>query len=251
MPSIELNSVSVSYSVYTAGHRSLKNAMLSATTGGHIGNDANRLVVQALDNVSLTLRDGDRLALIGHNGAGKTTLLRVLAGIFEPLKGEIRVNGRVTPMFDVSLGIDPESTGYENIIMRGMYLGLSKAEIIARRERIAEFTGLGDFLDLPVRTYSAGMQARLALAIATSIEPEILLLDEGISAGDAGFFEKANEQVDRLIRRSAIMVLASHATELVRRLCNRVAVLDRGRIVRTDGVDEGLRYYERRTAKPR
>ena len=102
--------------------------MLSATTGGHIGNDANRLVVQALDNVSLTLRDGDRLALIGHNGAGKTTLLRVLAGIFEPLKGEIRVTGRVTPMFDVSLGIDPESTGYENIILRGMYLGLSKAE---------------------------------------------------------------------------------------------------------------------------
>jgi len=244
MPSIALDSVSVAYSIYSAGNRSLKKAMFSATTGGRIGNDANRLVVRALDRVSLKLQDGDRLALIGHNGAGKTTLLRVLAGIYEPLEGRVRIEGRVTPMFDVTLGIDPESTGYENITLRGMYLGLSKADIMKRRERIAEFTGLGAFLDLPVRTYSAGMQARLALAIATSVEPEILLLDEGISAGDAGFFEKANEQVDKLIRKSAIMVLASHATELVRRLCNKVAVLEHGRIIKTCEVNEGLEYYE-------
>lgn len=248
MPSVILDAVSVSFPIYSAGNRSLKNAMLSATTGGRIGNDANRVVVRALDGVSLNLSEGDRLGLIGHNGAGKTTLLRILAGIYEPSEGTVSINGRVTPMFDVNLGIDPESTGYENILLRGMYLGLKKAEIVARRDDIAGFTGLGAFLDLPVRTYSAGMQARLALAIATSIEPEVLLLDEGISAGDAEFIDKANNQLDRFVRKSAILVFASHSEILIKRLCNKVAVLEHGRIVWTGGVSEGFRYYDGRTA---
>ena len=197
MSSIELDQVSVAFPVYSAASRSLKKAMLAATTGGRIGSDAKHVVVRALDQVSLRLDDGDRLALIGHNGAGKTTLLRVLAGIYEPGLGSVKIDGRVTPMFDISLGIDPESTGYENIILRGLYLGLSKAEIMARRDSVAEFTELGAFLDFPVRTYSAGMQARLAFAMATCIEPEILLLDEGISAGDANFMDKANERLDQ------------------------------------------------------
>src|SRR6185436_7580802 len=187
MASIELRDVSVSFPIYSAGTRSLKNIVLSATTGGRIGNDEGHVIVQALDRVSLTLSEGDRIALIGHNGAGKTTLLRVLAGIFEPLVGAVKIEGRVTPMFDINLGIDPESTGYENIILRGLYLGLTKAEIMERRDSVAEFTELGQFLDFPVRTYSAGMHARLAFAMATCINPEILLLDEGIGAGDAGF----------------------------------------------------------------
>ena len=245
MPFIELNSVSVWYPIYSTRSRSLKNAMLSATTGGRIGNDANHLVVQALDRVSMKLNNGDRLALVGHNGAGKSTLLRILAGIYDPPQGSVKIDGRVTPMFDTTLGIDPESTGYENIILRGMYLGLSKADMIARQERIAAFSDLGAFLDLPVRTYSAGMQARLALAIATSLEPEILLLDEGISAGDAGFFQKANDEVDKLICRSAILVLASHSNELVQRLCNKVAVLEHGRLMWMGQVNEGLQYYNR------
>src|SRR5262245_21873778 len=136
MSSIVLHRVSVSFPIYSTGSRSLKNMMLSATTGGRIGKDANHIAIQALDEFSLTLNDGDRVALVGHNGAGKTTLLRVLAGIFEPVEGTVSVQGRVTPMFDISLGIDTESTGYENIILRGLYLGLSRAEIMERREGI-------------------------------------------------------------------------------------------------------------------
>ena len=251
MASIELNQVSVAFPVYSAGSRSLKKTMLAATTGGRIGNDAKHVVIQALDQVSLRLSDGDRLALIGHNGAGKTTLLRVLAGIYEPRVGALKIEGRVTPMFDISLGIDPESTGYENIILRGLYLGLTRAEIMARRDSVADFTELGAFLDFPVRTYSAGMQARLAFAMATCIEPEILLLDEGISAGDANFMDKANERLDHFINKAGILVLASHSTELVRRLCNKAVLMEHGRILWSGDVEAGLKVYrERQAAQP-
>jgi ABC-2 type transport system ATP-binding protein/lipopolysaccharide transport system ATP-binding protein len=248
MALIELDQVSVAFPVYTAGNRSLKKTMLAATTGGRIGSDAKHVVVQALDQISLRVSDGDRLALIGHNGAGKTTLLRVLAGIYEPRVGTLKVQGRVTPMFDISLGIDPDSTGYENIILRGLYLGLTRAEIMARRDSVADFTELGAFLDFPVRTYSAGMQARLAFAMATCIEPEILLLDEGISAGDANFMDKANERLDQFINKAGILVLASHSSELVRRLCNKAVLMEHGRIVWSGGVDDGLSVYRERQA---
>jgi ABC-2 type transport system ATP-binding protein/lipopolysaccharide transport system ATP-binding protein len=243
MSSIVLDQVSVVFPIYSAGSRSLKNAMLSATTGGRIGKDSNHLVIQALDEFSWQLNDGDRVALIGHNGAGKTTLLRVLAGIFEPIAGTVRIEGRVTPMFDVSLGIDPESTGYENIILRGLYLGLSRAEIMARRESVAEFTELGPFLNLPVRTYSAGMQARLAFAMATCIEPDILLLDEGIGAGDADFLAKANERLDQFIQKAGILVLASHSVDLVRKLCNKAILMEHGKLVYSGDVAAVLHEY--------
>ena len=250
MPSIELRDVSVSFPIYSAGTRSLKNIVLSATTGGRIGNDEGHLIVQALDRVSLKLAKGDRIALIGHNGAGKTTLLRVLAGIFEPLVGAVRIEGRVTPMFDVNLGIDPESTGYENIMLRGLYLGLSKAETLRRVDDVADFTELGSFLNLPVRTYSAGMQARLSFAMATCIEPEILLLDEGVGAGDAAFLEKANERLQKFIQKAGILVLASHAEDLVRRFCDQAIVLSHGRIVGRGTIAEGLRIYREAGGQP-
>ena len=246
MTSIELRDVSVSFSVYTAGSRSLKNAMLAATTGGRIGADAGHVVVQALENVSFCLSDGDRVALIGHNGAGKTTLLRVLAGIYEPLAGTVRIEGRTTPMFDLNLGMDPEGSGYENIILRGLYLGLTRSEILARRDDVAEFTELGPFLDLPVRTYSAGMQARLAFAMATCIEPEILLLDEGIGAGDAKFIDKANRRLDQFINKVGILVLASHSVDLARRSCSKALLMEHGRAVWMGDIEEGLRIYKDR-----
>jgi ABC-2 type transport system ATP-binding protein len=246
MASIELHNVSVAFPIYSAGSRSFKNAMLAATTGGRIGNEAKHVVVQALDQVSLSFQKGDRVALIGHNGAGKTTLLRVLAGIYEPRVGWVKVEGRVTPMFDINLGIDPESTGYENIILRGLYLGLTRAEIMERRDSVAEFTELGPFLDFPVRTYSAGMHARLAFAMATCITPEILLLDEGIGAGDAGFIEKANERLDQFIAKAGILVLASHTDALVRRLCNKAVLMEHGRAVWVGEVNEALEVYRGR-----
>jgi ABC-2 type transport system ATP-binding protein/lipopolysaccharide transport system ATP-binding protein len=248
MSSIVLDRVSVSFPIYSAGNRSLKNMMISATTGGRIGKDANHLVIQALDEFSLSLSDGDRVALVGHNGAGKTTLLRVLAGIFEPVAGSVNIQGRVTPMFDISLGIDAESTGYENIILRGLYLGLSRAEIMERRDSVAEFTELGAFLNLPVRTYSAGMQARLAFAMATCIEPDILLLDEGIGAGDADFLAKANERLDQFIQKAGILVLASHSVDLVRRLCNKAVLMEHGRLIHSGDVDAVLDVYGGRQA---
>jgi ABC-type polysaccharide/polyol phosphate transport system ATPase subunit len=250
MASIELNNVSVSFPIYSAGSRSFKNAMLAATTGGRIGNEAKHIVVQALDQVSLKFGVGDRVALIGHNGAGKTTLLRVLAGIYEPRGGWVKIEGRVTPMFDINLGIDPESTGYENIILRGLYLGLTKAEIMERRDSVAEFTELGPFLDFPVRTYSAGMHARLAFAMATCITPEILLLDEGIGAGDAGFMEKANLRLDQFVAKTGILVLASHTDDLVRRLCNKAVLMEHGRAVWVGEVNEGLAVYRGRHVVP-
>ena len=250
MASIELHNVSVAFPIYSAGSRSFKNAMLAATTGGRIGNEAKHVVVQALDQVSLQFQKGDRVALIGHNGAGKTTLLRVLAGIYEPRVGWVKVEGRVTPMFDINLGIDPESTGYENIILRGLYLGLTRAEIMERRDSVAEFTELGPFLDFPVRTYSAGMHARLAFAMATCINPEILLLDEGIGAGDASFMEKANERLAQFIAKTGILVLASHTDALVRKLCNKAVLMEHGRAVWVGEVDEGLAVYRGRQVVP-
>jgi ABC-2 type transport system ATP-binding protein len=245
MAAVELNDVSVSFPVYSAAARSLKNVVISATTGGRIGSDANHLVVRALDHVSLTFEQGDRVALIGHNGAGKTTLLRVIAGIFEPLAGTVHIAGKVTPMFDASLGIDPDFTGYENIILRGLYLGLSRAEISARMGDVADFTELGEFLELPVRTYSLGMQARLAFTMATCVEPEILLLDEGIGAGDAAFLDKANERLSAFIAKTGILIFASHHIELIRKFCNKAVLMEHGSVVLVDTVDRVLHAYQR------
>jgi ABC-2 type transport system ATP-binding protein len=245
MPSIKLDAVTVSFPIYSAGGRSLKNAMIAATTGGRIGSEHKHVVIQALDNVSLEISHGDRVALIGHNGAGKTTLLRVMAGIYEPPTGTVVVKGRVMPMFDIGLGIDVESTGYENITLRGLYLGLSKAEIAERLDSIVEFTELGEFLKLPVRTYSAGMQARLAFAMATSIEPEILLLDESIATGDAAFLDKANRRLESLVSKAGILIFASHSSELVHRFCNKAVVMEHGQVKFFGDVHEAMIAYDR------
>jgi homopolymeric O-antigen transport system ATP-binding protein len=244
MVSITLDNASVLFPIYTKESRSLKNAVLSVTTGGRIARDrSNHVCVRAIDQISLKIQHGDRIGLVGHNGAGKTTLLRVLAGIFEPSEGSVLVRGKVTPMFDISLGIDTESTGYENIILRGLYMGLSKAQILGRVDEIAEFTELGDFLALPVRTYSLGMQARLTFAMATCVAPEILLLDEGIGSGDASFLGKANQRLKEFMHATGILVFATHGEYLIREFCNKVMMMEHGRLVWIGDVDEGLARY--------
>src|SRR5262249_10715165 len=170
--------------------------------------------------------------------AGKTTMLRVMAGIYEPVSGAVSVDGHVAPLFDVALGIDPDSSGYENIRLRGLYLGLSRSEIKAKTDEIAEFTELGAFLSLPLRTYSLGMRARLAFAISTCIEPEILLLDEVVGAGDAAFIAKARQRLEALVARAGILVLASHSDSLVRQFCNKAILLDQGSVVATGPISE-------------
>ncbi|NEX19363.1 ABC transporter ATP-binding protein [Thiorhodococcus mannitoliphagus] len=246
MASIQLENVSVSFPVYNAATRSIKNRIIQSATGGQIRADttSQRIsVVQALQDITLTLGEGDRLGLIGHNGAGKTTLLRVLGGIYEPNSGRISVKGLTVPLFDISLGMDQESTGYENIILRGLFLGLTRREIKARMEEIADFTELGDFLDLPIRTYSAGMQMRLAFAVSTSVVPDILLLDEGIGAGDAAFMHKARERLARFTEKVSIIVLSSHSDDLVRSMCSKAILMEHGQIVHAGPTDEVLERY--------
>jgi ABC-2 type transport system ATP-binding protein/lipopolysaccharide transport system ATP-binding protein len=206
-------------------------------------------VVQALEDVTLHFQHGDRVGLVGHNGAGKTTLLRVLAGIYEPGSGTVRVEGHVAPLFDISLGMDTESNGYENIVLRGLFLGMSRAEIKVRMDEIAEFTELGSFLELPIRTYSAGMRMRLAFAVSTAIQPDILLLDEGIGAGDAAFLEKANRRLQAFTDKAAIIVLASHSEHLVSQLCRTSVLLEHGRVVDVGKTDEILVLYRERVAR--
>lgn len=244
MVRIVLDNVSVGFPIYTGSNRSLRHIVMKATTGGRIGADASgRVYVEALSGISCVMERGDRVALIGHNGAGKTTLLRVLAGIYEPVIGRVKIEGTVAPLFDVNLGMSPDATGYENIRIRALYLGMSDRELAEKLDDIAEFTELGDFLNMPLRTYSMGMHARLAFAISTAINPEILLVDEGIGAGDAAFIDKANARLADFIDRSGILVLSTHAVDLMNRLCNKAIVMEKGRIIFTGDVAEALEFY--------
>jgi len=188
-------------------------------------------VVQALGNINLELKSGDRLGLIGHNGAGKSTLLRVLAGVYEPSSGDFVRRGTVASLIDPALGIEVDATGVENIMLRGLVMGMSKRQVDDLTPAICEFSGLGEYVNMPVRTYSTGMLMRLAFSISTSIEADILLMDEWLSVGDAEFTEKAEARMKDVVAKSGILVLASHSLDLIAKECNRVIYLEHGRIV--------------------
>ena len=242
---LSLDRVSVSFPVYHGGSRSLKKAILSRSSAGRIARDANdRITIDALRDVTLSLRKGDRLALIGANGAGKTTLLRVMAGVYEPVSGTVELRGRISPMFDIGLGIDVDLSGYDNIRLRGLLLGLSSQDIEERLPDIADFTELGDYLDIPVRTYSSGMMLRLTFAVATCFEPEILLMDEWVSAGDAHFTAKAQRRIDSFVDKASVLVLASHNLEICRRWCNRGLWLVQGQVGAFGSVENAIDGYE-------
>jgi ABC-type polysaccharide/polyol phosphate transport system ATPase subunit len=250
VPVLELGDVTVAFPIYHGGSRSLKKTLLFRSSAGRIARDSNqRVTVEALHNVSLSLMRGDRVALIGANGAGKTTLLRVMAGIYEPLVGHVAIRGRISPMFDIGLGIDSDLSGYDNIQIRGRLLGLSKQEIDERLPEIAEFTELGDYLEMPVRIYSAGMLVRLTFAIATCFKPDILLMDEWIVAGDAHFIEKAQRRIDNFVNDASALVLASHDLAICRHWCNKGVWLDRGQIVRYGDIGEVIDAYQSQALK--
>ena len=242
MASLRLESVTIEFPVYSASTRSLKKRLLHHGTGGRIGRDVgNRLCVRALDEVSLTFEHGDRVGLVGRNGAGKTTLLRVLAGAYEPTRGHVRRRGRTASLLNVSLGIDPEATGYENIMTRGLFLGLMPEQVRERMDEIAAFTELGDYLAMPMHTYSSGMRLRLAFAVCTCFEPEILLMDEWLSVGDRAFVEKARRRLEEFVDRAGILVLASQNTALLERICATGVVLDAGKVKARGPIGEVLR----------
>lgn len=243
MPQIAAENVCVDFPIPSAGAHSLRNAALFKATkigGRMVEGTASVKLVRALDGVSFTLSDGDRVGLIGHNGAGKTTLIRALAGIYEPSVGTLHVTGNQIPMFDIGLGLDEEASGYENIYIRGLIMGLSAKEIARKREEIAEFSELGPYLDLPIRTYSAGMMLRLMFSIATSVEGDIVLMDEWIAVGDADFRRKAHERLQEITSRAGIMVLASHDLALVTDTCNLGLHLEGGRVRKFGPIEEVL-----------
>lgn len=244
MVSIDTYNACVDFPIFDAKSRSLKKAMLS-TAGGSIGkNDQNVVMVEALKDINLHLREGDRVGLVGHNGAGKTTLLRLLSGIYEPTRGAANVRGRVAPVFDLGVGMDPEVSGYDNIIIRGLFLGQTIKQMKAKMDEIAEFSELGDYLSMPLRTYSTGMRVRLALGVVTSIEPEILLLDEGIGAVDAAFMAKARVRLQDLVKRSGILVFASHSNDFLAQLCDTALWIDHGQIRSVGEVSDVVGEYE-------
>lgn len=250
MSLIQLQNVSVDLPVFEVGGRSLKKRLAALGRRDRIAKDNDGvMVVRALDGLNLTLQEGDRVGLIGRNGAGKSTLLRVLAGIYPPTSGHIYSRGRIVPLLDISLGMDELSTGRQNVRLRGLLLGMSDAEIGRKTEEIATFTELGDHLDLPLRTYSSGMRLRLAFAVSTAVDADILLLDEVIGVGDASFMKKAEERMLDLHSRAKIVVLASHSDEVIRKMCNKALWMDRGHVREFGTVDfVTAKYVEEQTA---
>jgi ABC-2 type transport system ATP-binding protein len=212
--------------------------------GGNIDSGAKVPIIEALRNISVHLEHGARVGLVGHNGAGKSTLLRLFSGIYEPTRGAAEIRGRVAPVFDLGVGMDPEISGLENIIIRGLFLGMTRKQMDSRVDDIAEFTELGDFLHMPLRTYSTGMRVRLALGVVTSIDPEILLLDEGIGAVDAAFLEKSKKRLSELVERSGLLVFASHSDEFLRELCDTAIWMEHGQIKQQGDLEDVLRAYK-------
>ncbi len=227
MASIELNKVTIQFPVYSIHNRSIKNSIISGFINNNIRQDiAKYPVITGLNSLSLTLKEGDRLGVTGNNGTGKSTLLRTIAGIYSPISGYIKIEGRVSSLIDVSLGMDPEATGFENIRTRGVLMGLKLKQIKDIEEEIADFTELGSFLEMPIRTYSSGMHMRLGFAVSTAIPADILLMDEWLSVGDKEFSLKAEKRLTHLINKTAIVVIASHSEELIQKTTNQILRLE-------------------------
>jgi ABC-2 type transport system ATP-binding protein len=249
MAKIELENVCLSYPVYGANSRLFKNSIINMATGGRLNKESPTVKVEALKNISLKLEDGDRLGLIGHNGAGKTTLLKVLAEIYEPTKGRVTISGKTNCLFDIMTGIESSLTGYENIMLRGLILGLTRREVEKAIPEIEEFAELGDFIRMPLKSYSSGMLIRLAFGIITSIRSDLLLIDEVVNVGDARFMAKAKARMASLIHASDIMVFSTHDHQTMREFCNKALWLEHGEIKSFGEINEVLGHLKEASAK--
>ena len=243
MAHIIFEHVNIDFPIYNAKNRSLKNKVMQAATGGKVSFGAEGTVIRSLEDVSFEIHEGERVGIIGHNGAGKSTLLRALSNVYYPTAGRAEIIGEIGSLVDIGLGIDGEATGRENIYIRGALLGLKRNEIEKRFDEIVEFSELGEFINMPVRTYSSGMHLRLAFAVATIIRPEILLMDEWLSVGDAAFNEKAEQRLNDLVKSSRILVIASHSRDLIERTCNRVMWFEHGKLKLDSTPEKVCRAY--------
>lgn len=247
MALLKIDGVSLEFPVYDAD-KSFRKALFHSAVGGVIHRNKgkhHRVCIAALDNVSITLKQGDRLGLLGTNGAGKTTLLKVMAGIYEPDRGKVTVEGKLSCLLGSLPGIDERENGYRNILASCRFLGMSEEQIVEKMASIEEFCDLGNYMSMPLRTYSAGMMARLFFAISTSTDPEILLMDEGIGAGDARFARKATARIENFLGKAKIVVVASHSNDLIREMCNQAALMRAGQIIEVGPVEHIIAAHER------
>ena len=241
MARIELTDINLTFSLRQTRRVTLKEYLLK----GLFFTSVNPVVaIHALNDLTLTLRNGERLGIIGHNGAGKTTLLKMLAGVYPPTSGTRIVEGKICSLFDISVGFEGEANGWDNISYRGYLQGETPATLRKKRQEIADFSELGDFLNIPVRYYSAGMLVRLAFAIATATEPEVLLVDEVLSVGDLAFVNKAKERMRQMMRKSSLMVLVSHDLTSVTEFCTRALWMEHGRVLMDGPPGEVVAAYE-------
>jgi ABC-type polysaccharide/polyol phosphate transport system ATPase subunit len=234
---LRANDVSLEFPLSGTREHVIAQGAGGAPLGGQLFARGKKHYVRALDDITLDLRHGDRLALVGHNGSGKSTLLRVLAGIYQPSAGSIEASGPVSGIFNMNLGFRQEASGYRNLVLKGLMAGRSRAEIEAALPEIAEFTGLGPYLDMPLHSYSQGMAMRLAFAATTAFTNDILVMDEWIGAGDAGFQEKIIARMTDFLHATTIIVLASHSATLLRRIANRAVWLEQGRVKAAGGLE--------------
>jgi ABC-type polysaccharide/polyol phosphate transport system ATPase subunit len=248
MASITLTNATVEIPIYNARGRSFRSNILRRVGGRLEPDNRDVMTVRAVNDITLSLKPGDRLALIGHNGAGKTTLLRVFSGAYEPSSGTAEISGSISSLLEITMGMDPELTGAENIVLRGVFVGLSIDESRRQIPEIAEWSELGDYLALPLRTYSSGMLLRLAFAVSTVRHRDILLLDELIGVGDMNFAAKARQRTEDMMDRASILALASHDIGILRQYCNRAILLRQGAIVADGTVDDVAREYSHQSA---
>lgn len=244
MPRISLQNATVDFPIYHSSSRRLSSSLLRLNTGGELSKEKSGMVhVTALDSLNLDFESGSRVGLIGHNGAGKTTLLRLLTGVYEPTSGVCIREGQISSLMDISMGFSSDASGIENIYLRAAFLGLTRKQTDGMLESIVDFSELGDFVNLPVRTYSSGMLLRLAFAVSTAIEPEILIMDEWLAVGDAAFQQKAELRIRKVVEASDILVIASHGKDLLKKVCNRIIWFEHGKIKMDDKPSKVLPKY--------
>jgi lipopolysaccharide transport system ATP-binding protein len=246
MPTITLDHVDIEFKVGAERHTTLQSALRRSLMRHRV----DPRTVKALQDVTLSIRAGERVGLIGHNGAGKSTLLKVMAGIYPPHRGVVTTEGHVCPMFEFVTGFEMEATGWENIRTRALLLGMSPQEIDQKIDDIAAFSDLGEFLDIPVRHYSTGMFVRLAFATSTAVDPQILLLDEVMAAGDAAFIESARLRMNELMERANIVVFASHSLDMLPSFCERTLLLNHGRVVADGPTADVVKHYVEESRRP-
>jgi len=241
---MQLQDVTVDLPIYSPRGRSVRMAVLNMAVGGRLSEAGRTVHVRALDRVSFDVRRGDRIGLLGHNGSGKSTLLKVVSSIYLPTAGEIRSQTRVVPLLDFSLGVDDEMTGVEAIRVGCLLRGVAKNQLKAAIADVCDFTELGAYLNLPIRTYSAGMRARLAFGTATVMRPDAIAIDESISTGDAQFIQKARHRAEQFIGGTTVLFLASHQEDMLRSFCDQGIVLRSGRVEFRGPIDEAIHYYD-------